>query len=66
MSNSYYATPGVEMRAALGYILDFTPSYRVLRDTGMMRSTSSSFMRPPGMCKVWTFGAEPVMTPNGV
>lgn len=45
MSDSYHATPRLEMRTAFGYIPLFTPSYHVLRDTGMMRSTPTSSTR---------------------
>ena len=67
MSVSHQATPRFEMRAALGYRPLFTPSYHVLRDTGMMRNTSCNFRRRPGKCRMEaTFGAEPVLTAGGV
>ena len=66
MSDSYQATPRVEMRADLGYSPLFTPSYHVLRETGIMRRTSGSFMRRPGECRpMETFVTGQVVTPGG-
>jgi len=67
MSDSDQATPRFETRTGLGYLPLLMPSYQVLRDTGMMRSTSGSFMWRPGKCKaVGMYGAELVVAPRGV
>ena len=67
MSASDQATRRFEMRAAYAYGPLFTPSYHVLRATGTMRNTSGNFRRRPGKCRAAaTFGAQPVVTPDGV
>ncbi len=67
MSDSDQATPRVETRTGFGYLPLLMPSYQVLRDTGMMRSTSGNFMWRPGKCKAaGMFGTEPVVAPRGV
>ena len=67
MSDSDQATPRFETRAGFGYMPLFMPSYQVLRDTGMMLSTSGSFKWRPGKCKAaGMLGAEPVVATRGV
>ena len=67
MLDPYQAKPRVEIRTHFGHIPLFRPSSDVLRDTGMMRSTSGHVTGRPVKCNAaGTFGAEPMVTPEGV